>query len=92
MAPATPSPHHVEPREVADALTAFVNANIMADGHSIAADDALGPAGVDSMAMLKIFLFIEAEYGFWIPDEDLVEDNVGSLRALARYVSGKIAP
>jgi acyl carrier protein len=72
--------------EIARALTAFVNDHIMARGRPIAADDDLEAAGVDSMAMLKILLFIEAEFGFWMPDEDLVQENLASARTLAAYV------
>jgi acyl carrier protein len=38
------------------------------------------------MALLKILLFVEAEFGFWPPDEDLVVDNLHSPRALAHYI------
>jgi acyl carrier protein len=81
----------IDADDIALALTAFVNTNIMARGQPIAPDDDLEAAGVDSMGLLKILLFIEAEFGFWLPDEDLVEENVGSPRALASYVCRKRA-
>jgi acyl carrier protein len=71
---------------VASALTAFLNANIMARGRSIQPDDDFELVGIDSMALLKVLLFIEAEFGFWMPDEDLVAENLASARALARYI------
>ena len=73
--------------EVADVLTTFVNTRIMARGHPVQPDDDLELAGVDSMGLLRIFLFIEAEFGFWMPDDDLVRENVGSTRALANYIA-----
>jgi acyl carrier protein len=75
---------------IAQQLTEFVNREIMAPGHAIGPDDRLEPAGVDSMALLKVLLFIEREFGFWIPDEDLVEDTVASATSLARYVAGRL--
>ena len=72
--------------DVAAALTVFVNATIMARRRPMAADDEFETAGVDSMGLLKVLLFIEAEFGFWMPDGDLVEDNVASPRALAAYI------
>jgi len=72
--------------EVAAAITGFVNANIMAQGHPVGTDDDFSTSGVDSMGLLKILLFIEAEFGLWIPDEDLVDANVRSPRALAGYL------
>ena len=59
----------------------------MARGHPVEPDDDLELAGLDSMALLKILLFIEAEYGFWMPDEDLVEENIRTARALASYIA-----
>ena len=72
---------------IAEALTLFINTTIMARGHAVQPDDDLEAAGVDSMALLKILLFIEAEFGFWIPDEDLVDDTIRSARALANYIA-----
>ncbi len=72
--------------EVASILTGFVNANIMAPGRPIQPDDAFETVGVDSMALLRILVFIEATYGFWMPDQDLVEENLTSPRALANYI------
>jgi acyl carrier protein len=89
--PATPLSRR-DPDEVARALTRFVNTTIMARGRSIEPDDVLERAGVDSIAMLKVLLFIEREFGFWIPDEDLVEEHTGSVRALARYICRRAAP
>jgi acyl carrier protein len=72
---------------VALVLAAFVNAHIMARGRPVQPDDDLESAGVDSMGLLKILLFVEAEFGFWMPDADLRPENISSLRALAGYVS-----
>ena len=77
--------------EIARGLVGFINAEIMAPGHAIAPDDALEAAGVDSMALLKVLLFVEREFGFWVPDEDLVEDNVATASTLARYVARRLA-
>ena len=75
------------PDEIAEVLTTFVNNRIMARGHPVQPDDDLEVAGVDSMALLRILLFIEAEFGFWMPDEDLVRDNIVSTSALANYIA-----
>jgi acyl carrier protein len=80
------SPAGIEPNAVAAALTAFVNENIMARGRSVMPDDDFEGTGVDSMALLKVLLFVEAEFGFWMPDEDLVAENLTSPRALAHYI------
>ena len=82
----------LDAQKVAGALTAFVNDHIMARGHPIRPDDDLQAAGVDSMALLKVLLFIEAEFGFWMPDEDLVEEHLATARALASYVCRRRRP
>jgi len=82
----------IEPEEVADALTTFINTSIMARGHPVQPDDDLETAGLDSMALLKVLLFIEAEFGFWMPDEDLVRENITSPRALANYICRRRSP
>ena len=71
---------------VARTVTAYVNTSILARGRPIRPDDDFDMAGIDSMAMLKVLLFVEAEFGFWPPDEDLVADNLRSPRALAHYI------
>lgn len=71
---------------VARLLTGFVNGNIMAPGRPIEPDDAFETVGVDSMALLRILVFIETTFGFWMPDQDLVEENLASTRALANYI------
>lgn len=73
------------------ALIGFINAEIMAPGHAIRPDDGLDAAGVDSMALLKVLLFVEREFGFWVPDEDLVQENVATASALAAYVARRLA-
>ena len=72
--------------DVAASLTTFVNGAIMARSRPMTADDEFEAAGVDSMGLLKVLLFIETEFGFWMPDEDLADANVKSPRALAAYI------
>lgn len=77
--------------EIVDALVVFVNSEIMAPGHAIGSTDRFDLAGVDSMALLKILLFVEREFGFFMPDEDLVDGNVTSANALGNYVALRLS-
>lgn len=74
---------------VAEAIVRFLNTEIMAPGHALAADDVLADAGVDSMALLKVLVFVEREVGVWVPDEDLTDEIVRSARSLAAYVCAR---
>ena len=76
----------LDPEEVARAVTTFINTTIMARSHPVQPDDDLELAGLDSMALLNVLLFIEAQFGFWMPDEDLVEENIKTPRAMAAYI------
>ena len=79
-----------DPKAIADSLVAFLNREIMAPGHTIGPEDGFEAAGVDSMALLKVLVFVERELGLWIPDEDLVDAHVTSAATLARYVAMRL--
>ncbi len=52
------------------------------------ADDAslLGNGIVDSMGVMEVIAFIEEDLGVVVADEDITEENVGSMNAIADYV------
>ena len=75
--------------EATAAVVRFLNTEIMAPAHPLAADDVLADAGVDSMALLKVLVFLERELGVWVPDEDLTDEIVRSARTLATYVCSR---
>jgi acyl carrier protein len=77
---------------VTAAIVRHLNAEIMAAAHAVAADDDLAAAGVDSMALLKVLVFLEREFGLWVPDEDLTDDVIRTARTLATYVCGRATP
>src|SRR5206468_12795005 len=56
----TASRRPIEPEEVANVLTAFISTSIMARGHPVQPDDDLEAVGLDSMALLKVLLFIRS--------------------------------
>lgn len=55
-------------------------------------DDRLLERGVvDSMGVAEMVTFIEDEFGIKTSDEDISESNLGSLRAIGRFVTQKRA-
>jgi len=76
--------------EIAEAIVGFINQEIMASARPIVVEDTFAEAGVDSMALMKILLFIETTYGFWIPDEDLTEDVIADATCMARYIEKRL--
>jgi acyl carrier protein len=80
------------PEQITQALLEFVNTGLgLAAGRSVTAEEPFDAAGVDSHAFLRILLFVESEFGFWIPDEDLQDQNTSSISALAHYIAGRSA-
>jgi len=49
-------------------------------------DSLLGPGLLDSVAVLRLVAWIEEEFGIPFPDEDVVPDNVETVRRLADLV------
>jgi acyl carrier protein len=58
----------------------------------LADDDRLLEEGViDSMGVVEMLSFIEEELGVKVADDEVTESNLGSLRAISRFVSLKSA-
>jgi D-alanine--poly(phosphoribitol) ligase subunit 2 len=49
-------------------------------------DDDLLEAGLNSMGIMRLILFIENEYGVTLPDTEIEPDNVQSFNALQRWI------
>lgn len=53
-------------------------------------DDSLLERGVvDSMGVMELVAFIEEEFGVTAGDDDITEQNLGSLRAIGNFVSAR---
>lgn len=44
---------------------------------------------LDSMAVMELVAFLRTEFGIRLPEEDILETNLGSLRAIADYVTAR---
>jgi acyl carrier protein len=44
---------------------------------------------IDSMGVMELVSFIEQEFDVVVSDEDVTENNLGSLRAIATFVSSR---
>lgn len=55
-------------------------------------DDRLLERGVvDSMGIVEMLNFIEEQYGVTAADDEISEANLGSLRAIVKFVTAKLA-
>jgi acyl carrier protein len=46
---------------------------------------------VDSTGVLELILFVEENFSFKVPDEDITPDNFDSVAQLANYIQTKVA-
>lgn len=78
--------------EVRASIRGFITENFlyMRPDFVLGDDDALLESGViDSMGVLEVLTFIEDTYAVRPEDEEINETNLGSLRAIAHFVTSK---
>jgi acyl carrier protein len=49
-------------------------------------DSLLGSGIIDSMGVMEVIAFIETEFGIEVGDDDVTEENLGTIRAISNYV------
>jgi acyl carrier protein len=60
------------------------------DASALGMDDSLlGRGIVDSTGMLEIIFFIEEQLGVKVRDEEMIPDNLDSVKKIAAFVQGK---
>lgn len=82
------------PSEVIAKVRGYITENFlyMRPDFSIGDDDSLlGKGIIDSMGVIEVITFIQQEFSITIDDDDITEENLGTLSAIARYVVGKQA-
>jgi acyl carrier protein len=78
--------------QVRERVRLFLEENFlyMRPNFELGDDDRLLERGVvDSMGVAEMVTFIDDEFGIKTSDEDITEANLGSLRAIGRFVSQK---
>jgi acyl carrier protein len=56
-------------------------------------DDSLLAQGIiDSMGVVELLLFVEREFGVTLNEEEITDENFGTLGAISRYVANKLPP
>ena len=62
----------------------------MRPGFVLGDDDRLLERGIiDSMGVLELIAFLEAEFGIAVGDDDVTEENLGTLASIDRYVASR---
>lgn len=75
--------------QVTDRTRAYITENFLymrRDFRLSETDSLLGTGIIDSMGVMEVIGFIESEFGIEVGDDDVTEENLGSIRAISRYV------
>lgn len=79
--------------EILAAVRSFIGKEFlyMRPNFTLGDDDSLLKGGVvDSMGVLEVMSFLEETFGVRPDDDEITEANLGSLRAIARFVIAKV--
>lgn len=80
--------------EILAAVRKFIEDNFLYMKPSLVLgnDDSLMKKGiVDSMGVLEVLSFLEDTFGVTVSDDDVTEANLGTPRAISRFVAAKRA-
>ncbi len=80
--------------EILSSLRSYVTENYlyMRSGFELRDDDSLFETGIiDSMGVMELILVLEREFGLTVRDDEITEENLGSLAAIASFVVRKRA-
>ena len=66
----------------------FIEGNFILDGNdNLSAEDSLLEKGIiDSTGVLELVAFIEENYNFKIKDEELIPENLDSIKSITKFV------
>ena len=69
-------------------LRAFIFQELIfvAEPEQFTDSDNLLEAGLDSMGIMRLIMFIENEYGITLPDTEIEPDNVQTFNALEQWI------
>ncbi|MEO8353578.1 MAG: phosphopantetheine-binding protein [Chthoniobacteraceae bacterium] len=78
-----PSP----PKTLEDQLLTLVSERLIDARSGFDLDSNLYEAGLDSMAIMRLLVLVEEEFGVFIPESELTRENFSSVRHLVHLIS-----
>ncbi len=77
----------IQAQEIETKLLNFLKREVFAAEVIVTPETDLVASGFDSMSLVRLLLFIETDYGFWIPESEITGDALQNVRALASTVA-----
>ena len=65
----------------------FLKREVFAPGIAVTPETDLVASGFDSMSLVRMLVFIETDYGFWIPESEITGDALKDVRSLAATIT-----
>ncbi len=78
--------------QIENEVRKFIMDNFMVDGeNSLSDEDSLLEKGIiDSTGVLELVAFIEEAYAFKIKDEELIPENLDSIRNISKFIQNRV--
>jgi acyl carrier protein len=73
----------IEALEIETKLLDFLKREVFAPEVVLTPETDLVASGFDSMSLVRVLLFLEQSYGFWIPEGEITADALQNVRSLA---------
>lgn len=77
----------IQAQEIETKLLDFLKREVFAPEVVVTPETDLVAEGFDSMSLVRLLLFIETDYGFWIPESEITGDALRNVRALANTIA-----
>jgi len=74
-------------RTIESELLEFLAREVFAPDVPLTPETNLVASGFDSMSLVRVLLFIEGRYGFWIPESEITTKSLQDARSLAALVT-----
>ena len=87
------SPSSLSSEELIQKLTSYILSDVLLDSAQteLAADDDLLEDGlVDSLGIMRLLAYIESEFGFAVPAQDVTVETFMSVEAIVAYLEPNV--
>ena len=74
-------------QEIETKLLDFLKREVFAPDVVVTSETDLVASGFDSMSLVRTLVFIETDYGFWIPESEITGEALKDVRALAATIT-----